>query len=63
MASAILLMDNGADRGTYAAERLAALRYFAGWKNAEKATYAFYGDEVMGLAAKYQGLINILAGS
>ncbi|MDP6388080.1 MAG: hypothetical protein QGG63_02310 [Candidatus Pacebacteria bacterium] len=60
MASAILLMDNGADKGTYYYERLAALRYFAGWRNAEKRAYAFYGDEVMELTAKYQGLINIL---
>lgn len=63
IASALLLMDNGADRGTYYSERLAALRYFAGWRNAEKASYAFYGDEVMELAAKYQGLINVLASS
>lgn len=61
IASALLLSDNGADRGTYYAERLAALRYFAGWKNAEKASYAFYGDQVMELAAKHQGLIDILA--
>jgi len=60
MASALLLSDNGADRGGYYNERLAALRYFAGWKNAEKASYAFYGDEVMELAEKYQGLIDIL---
>lgn len=63
IASAILLSDNGADRGGYAAERLAALRYFAGWKNAEKHAYAFYGDEVMELAAKYQGLIDLLGSS
>ena len=63
IATGILMMDNGADRGTWAAERLAALRYFAGWRNAEKRAYAFYGDEVMGLAAKYQGLINVLASS
>ena len=60
MASAILMMDNGADRGGYYSERLAALRYFAGWRNAEKPAYAFYGDGVMELADKYQGLINIV---
>lgn len=60
MASAILLMDNGADKGTAAAERLAALRYLAGWANAKKRAYAFYGDDVMELAAKYQRQINIL---
>ena len=63
IASGLLLMDNGADRGTTAAERLAALRYFAGWVNATKPSYAFYGDEVMGLAEKYQGMIDILNAS
>ncbi|MCI0620045.1 lytic murein transglycosylase [Candidatus Wolfebacteria bacterium] len=62
-ASALLLADNGADRGTRAAERLAALRYFAGWANAEKPAYAFYGDEVMGLADGFQIQIDILARS
>ena len=61
VASAHLLADNGADKGTRAAERLSALRYFAGWANATKPSYAFYGDEVMELADKYQGLIDILA--
>ena len=60
MASAILLMDNGADRQTFSAERLAALRYLAGWTNATKSAYAFYGDDVMELAAKYQRQIDIL---
>ena len=60
MAAAILLMDNGADKRTYAAERLAALRYLAGWTNANKKAYAFYGDDVMELAAKYQKQIDIL---
>ena len=54
-------MDNGADRGSVSAERLAALRYFAGWRNAEKASYSFYGDEVMELTAKYQRQIDILS--
>ncbi|MBI4129011.1 MAG: lytic murein transglycosylase [Parcubacteria group bacterium] len=61
-ASAILMADNGADSGTYAAERLAALRYFAGWTNAKKAAYAFYGDDVMDFAEEYQRDINILEG-
>ena len=63
MASAILLMDNGADKGTAYSERLAALRYLAGWKNAEKPAYSFYGDDVMALSAKYQKLIDILQSS
>lgn len=61
MASALLLKDNGAAAGGYTAERRAALRYLAGgnWK---KPAYAFYGDDVMELAEKYQGMINILQG-
>jgi hypothetical protein len=60
VASAILLTENGAVAGNLASERLAALRYLAGWKNAEKSAYAFYGDDVMDLAAKYQSQIDIL---
>jgi peptidoglycan hydrolase CwlO-like protein len=59
-ATAILMADNGADAQTFAAERLAALRYLAGWKNATKAAYAFYGDEVMEYAAEFQAQINVL---
>ncbi len=61
-AASLLLMDNGADKGTRAAERLAALRYLAGWKNAGKSAYAFYGDDVMDLADKFQSQIDILGG-
>ncbi len=61
-ATAILMMDIGADKGTRAAERLAALRYLAGWKNATKPEYSFYGDDVMELAEKYQKQIDILGG-
>ncbi|OHA18680.1 MAG: hypothetical protein A2664_00435 [Candidatus Taylorbacteria bacterium RIFCSPHIGHO2_01_FULL_46_22b] len=60
MATGLLMADNGATKKTFAAERLAALRYLAGWANATKSAYAFYGDDVMELAAKYQGLIDIL---
>lgn len=62
-ASAILLQENGASKGTRAAERLAALRYLAGWKNAEKKAYAFYGNQVMDLADDFQQQINILKAS
>lgn len=61
-ASALLMADNGADAGTRASERLAALRYFAGWGNANKPAYAFYGDGVMKLADKFQNEIDILEG-
>ncbi len=60
MATGLLMADNGASAGTRAAERLAALRYLAGWTNATKKAYAFYGDDVMDLADKYQKLIDIL---
>jgi len=62
-ASGILLSDNGAKYGDFASERLAALRYFAGWKNANKSAYSFYGDDVMNLALKFQRQIDILQGS
>ncbi len=61
-ASSLLMADNGADVGTRASERLAALRYFAGWGNANKPAYAFYGDGVMGLADKFQKEIDVLEG-
>jgi len=60
MASALLLKDNGAAVKTPQAERLAALRYLAGWTNATKSAYAFYGDDVMELAEKFQKQIDIL---
>lgn len=63
MATAMLMADNGADARTLAAERLAALRYFAGWTNAKKPAYAFYGDGVMKFAAQFQQDINQLGGS
>ncbi len=59
-AAAILLKDNGGAKGTREAERLAALRYLAGWKNATKPSYAFYGNEVMDLADYYQKQIDII---
>lgn len=61
-ASGLLLRDNGAAKGGRANERLAALRYLAGWVNATKPAYAFYGNEVMDWADKYQRQIDILEG-
>ena len=61
-AAAILMADNGADAQTPEAERLAALRYLAGWKNATKPAYAFYGDDVMELTAKFQSQIDVIKG-
>ena len=62
MATAMLMADNGASTQTYAAERLAALRYFAGWAGAKNPAYAFYGDSVMQFATQFQADINQLAG-
>jgi membrane-bound lytic murein transglycosylase B len=59
-ATALLMKDNGANKGTRAAERLAALRYLAGWGNASKPAYAFYGDDVMEFADEFQKQIDIL---
>jgi peptidoglycan hydrolase CwlO-like protein len=60
-ATALLMMDNGADGGTFATERKAALKYFAGG-NWSKPSYAFYGDDVMRFAEAFQKDINILEG-
>ncbi len=60
IAAAILMKDNGADAGTLYAERLAALRYFAGWSNATNPAYSFYGDGVMEHAAYFQKQIDTL---
>ncbi len=61
-AAALLLKDNGAISGNSTSERNAALKYLAG-SNWKKSAYAFYGDDVMALAVKYQEQINILQGS
>ncbi|MCX6786520.1 MAG: hypothetical protein NTU85_01720 [Candidatus Kaiserbacteria bacterium] len=62
MATAMLMADNGASAQTPSAERLAALRYFAGWTHANNPAYAFYGDGVMEFAAGFQQDINQLGG-
>jgi membrane-bound lytic murein transglycosylase B len=61
LATALLLRDNGAT-GAYASDRLAALRYYAGWGGANNPANAFYGDQVMGRKAKFEGQIRILGG-
>ncbi len=62
MAAGIYLSDNGASTKIAKDERYAALCYLAGCKNAKKSSYAFYGDDVMELATKYQHQIDILSG-
>lgn len=61
MASALLLRDNGAT-GSYASDRLAALRYYAGWGGATRAENQFYGDQVMERKARLQAEIKTLDG-
>jgi hypothetical protein len=61
MAAALLLRDNGAG-GTYATDRLAALRYYAGWGGASRPENQFYGDGVMARKARLEGDIATLAG-
>lgn len=63
MATAMLMADNGAAAGTPAAERLAALRYFAGWGGASNPAFAFYGDGVMGFTQQFEKDIALLNGS
>lgn len=60
MATAMLMADNGAATGTRYAERLAALRYFAGWRHAKNPAYSFYGDGVIRYADQFQKEIDQL---
>ena len=59
MASALLLRDNGAN-GTYSGDKLAALRYYAGWGGANDPQNQFYGDQVMERKARIEGDIKVL---
>lgn len=59
-ATAMLLADNGATARTREAERLAALRYFAGWGGATNPAYSFYGDGVMRFADQFQADMDAL---
>lgn len=59
IATALLLRDNGAN-GTYAGDRRAALRYYAGWGGASNPANAFYGDQVMNRKSRLGQEIDIL---
>ncbi|MEZ4200342.1 MAG: lytic murein transglycosylase [Candidatus Paceibacterota bacterium] len=61
LATALLLRDNGAN-GTYSSDRLAALRYYAGWGGASNPENQFYGDNVMARKQRLEGEIKILSG-
>lgn len=60
LATALLLRDNGAN-GTYAGDRQAALRYYAGWGGATNPANAFYGDQVMNRKTRLADEIKILS--
>lgn len=62
IATALLLRDNGAD-GTHAGNRLAALRYYAGWGGASNPANAFYGDGVMNRKLRLDADIKVLSAS
>ncbi len=59
IATALLLRDNGAN-GSYASDRLAALRYYAGWGGANNPANSFYGDQVMNRKSRLANEIQIL---
>ncbi len=59
LATALLLRDNGAN-GTHAGDRLAALRYYAGWGGASNPANGFYGDQVMERKNRLQADITVL---
>ncbi len=61
LATALLLRDNGAN-GSYSKDRMAALRYYAGWGGATRPENAFYGDGVMKRKARLEGDIRTLLG-
>ena len=60
LATSLLLRDNGAD-GTYNGDRMAALRYYAGWGGANNPANAFYGDQVMNKRAVQEVNIKTLS--
>jgi len=60
IATALLLRDNGAN-GSYYNDRLAALRYYAGWGGASNPANAFYGDQVMNRKSRLAQEIQILS--
>lgn len=59
IATALLMRDNGAD-GTTSGDRLAALRYYAGWGGASNPANAFYGNQVMERKGRLAQEIQIL---
>ena len=52
---------NGAN-GSYGGDRLAALRYYAGWGGASRPENQFYGDQVAERKERLKGEIATLQG-
>ncbi len=61
MATAMLMADNGATSGSYAAERNAACKYYSG--SSCTSSTAFYGDQVMDSTSYFQNQIDLIKGS
>lgn len=59
IATALLLRDNGAN-GSSGGDKLAALRYYAGWGGASNPANAFYGDQVMNRKSRLAQEIQII---
>ena len=59
VATALLMKDNGAN-GTNDGDRLAALRYYAGWGGASNPANAFYGQQVIERKQRLAGEIQTL---
>ena len=59
VATALLMRDNGAD-GSNGGDRLAALRYYAGWGGASNPANAFYGEQVITRKSRLAGEIRVL---
>ena len=60
IATVLLLRDNGAN-GTQSGDKLAALRYYAGWGGASNPANAFYGDQVMNRKSRLAQEIQIIS--
>lgn len=64
MATALYLDDIGAGKGTYAAERNAACKYYSGRScDNRKPANQFYGDSVMDNASYFQNQIDLVNGA
>ncbi len=62
-ATALLMRDNGAGGRTAQTERLAAIRYYAGWAGANNPANHSYGDQVMKRKDRLEAEIRTLEGS